>query len=706
MNVALALARTARVSRGVPRSTLRLALSIFVLASPPALADEGMWLLNQFPKDSLAAAHGFRPDDAWLEHVRLSSARLAQGCSASFVSASGLVMTNHHCAHACIEQLSTAQRDYVKSGFYARAQADEVKCPALEVNQLVEIADVTPRMRQALAGLSGEAYVAARKAEIARIEKACAQSDADRCDVVTLYHGGLYHLYRYRRYQDVRLVFAPEFAIAFFGGDPDNFNFPRYDLDVSFLRVYDQGQPLATKSYFPFFKDGPKDDELTFVTGHPGGTSRQLTLAELEYQRDVVLPDALLRLAELRGMLTEFQTRGPEEARTSNDLLFGVENGFKALRGRQGALLESSLVADKAKSEEALKKKLAAKPKDPTQREALQAFAKIEKALAEQRAIRLSLQYEEQGRGFFTPLYGIARTLVRGAAERQVPNEKRLQEFRESALPQLTQQLFSPAPIYTVLEIEKLTFSLTKLREALGADDPFVRLVLGRETPRELATRLVTQTKLQDVAVRKGLWEGGAAAVAASTDPFIELARRIDSAGRTVRKRYEDTIESVLQQGDEAIARARFAVLGTSEYPDATFTLRISVGTVKGFQEGDRYVPPFTAMRGAFERDTGRPPFDLPPSWQAARERLDLATPLNFTTTNDIIGGNSGSPVIDREARVVGLIFDGNIHSLGGDFGYDGRLNRAVAVDSAAILEALSKIYGAQRIVEELQLPH
>ena len=670
------------------------------------MADEGMWLLNQFPKDKLGAAYGFTPDDAWLEHVRLSSARLAQGCSASFVSPNGLVMTNHHCAHACIEQLSTAQRDYVKSGFYARAQTDEVKCPALEVNQLVQITDVSARMRQALAGISGEAYAAARKAEIARIEKECAQGDADRCDVVTLYHGGLYHLYRYRRYQDVRLVFAPEFAIAFFGGDPDNFNFPRYDLDVSFLRVYDQGKPLATKDYFRFSKEGPKDGELTFVTGHPGGTSRQLTLSELRYQRDVVLPESLLRLAELRGMLTEFQTRGPEQARTSSDLLFGVENSFKALRGRQGALLESDLVANKAQSEDALKKKLAAKPKDPTQREALAAFAKIDKALAEQRAIHLSLQYEEQGRGFFSPLWGIARTLVRGAAERQVSNEKRLQEFRESALPQLTQQLFSPAPIYSELEIEKLTFSLTKMREALGADNAFVRLVLGNESPRELATRLVTKTTLQNVAVRKALWDGGAAAVAASTDPFIELARRVDSAGRTVRKRYEDTIESVLQQGDEAIARARFAVSGTSEYPDATFTLRISFGTVKGFREGDHFVPPFTTMGGAFQRATGKAPFDLPASWEAARDKVDLNTPLNFATTNDIIGGNSGSPVIDRDATVVGLIFDGNIHSLGGDFGYDGTLNRAVAVDSAALWEALSKIYGAGRIVDELQPPN
>jgi hypothetical protein len=664
-----------------------------------------MWLLNQFPKDLLAKPYGFTPDDAWLDHVRLSSVRLAQGCSASFVSPNGLVMTNHHCAHTCIEQLSTAQRDYVKTGFTAKTLTDEVKCPALEVNQLAQITDVSARVRKALAGLSGEAYVAARKAEYARIEKECSSSDRDRCEVVSLYHGGLYHLYRYRRYQDVRLVFAPEFAIAFFGGDPDNFNFPRYDLDLSLLRVYDDGKPLPTKDYFRFSREGPKDGELTFVTGNPGGTSRQLTLAELLYQRDVALPDNLMRTAELRGLIEEFQTRGPEQERTSNALLFGVENSYKAFKGREQALLESSLVQDKASSEEALKKKLAAKPSDPTQREALEAFARIEKALTAQRALRLSLQYQEQGRAFFTPLYGFARTLVRAAAERQVPNEKRLPEFRDAALPQLTQQLFSPAPIYNELEIEKLTFSLTKLREALGADDPFVKLVLGRESPREMATRLVTTTTLRDVAVRKALWDGGAAAIAASQDPFIELARRVDSAGRAVRKRYEDTIESVLQQGDEAIARARFAVLGTSEYPDATFTLRISYGTVKGFQEGDHFVAPITTLRGAFARDTGKPPFDLPASWRVARDKLNLDTPLNFCTTNDIIGGNSGSPVIDRDARVVGLIFDGNIHSLGGDFGYDPVLNRAVAVDTAGILEALSKIYGAQRIVDELGAP-
>jgi hypothetical protein len=687
---------------------LAVSLTLIDLGTTPASADEGMWLLNQFPKDRFAKAYGFRPDDAWLDHVRLSSARLAQGCSASFVSPTGLVLTNHHCARTCIEQLSTAQRDFIKSGFYATDLTAEVKCPALEVNQLVEISDVTPRMREALKGLSGAAYVAARKAESARIETACGQGGQaarERCDVVSLYHGGLYHLYRYRRYQDIRLVFAPEEDVAFFGGDPDNFNFPRYDLDMSLLRVYDDGKPLQTKEYFRFSKDGPKDGELTFVTGQPGGTSRQLTLAELIYRRDVVLPDSLTRLAELRGMLEEFQTRGPEQTRISSALLFGVENGYKANKGRQQALLESSIVPDKERSEKALKKQLAAHHGDPVQREAYESFGRIEKALAAQRAIRMTLQYEEQGRGFMTSLYDIARALVRGAAEREVPNEKRLPEFRDAALPQLTQQLFSPAPIYSELEIEKLTFSLTKMREALGADNAFVKLVLGNDSPRDLATRLVTTTHLQDVAVRKALWDGGAAAVAASTDPFIELARRIDSAGRQVRKQYENDIESVLQQGDEAIARARFAVVGTSEYPDATFTLRLSYGAVKGFQEGDHFVPPFTTMGGAFARATGRPPFDLPQSWISAKSNLKLDTPLNFTTTNDIIGGNSGSPVIDRDARLVGLIFDGNIHSLGGDFGYDPELNRAVAVDSAAILEALSRIYGAQRVVDELGAP-
>jgi hypothetical protein len=673
--------------------------SVFVAG--PSQADEGMWTFNNFPKDKLKQKHGVSVDDKWLDHVRLSSARLAQGCSGSFVSPEGLVMTNHHCAVSCIEQLSTAQRDLIKNGYYAKEGKDELRCPELEVNQLAEITDVTARVRSATAGLADQKYNEAEKAELSRIEKECATSADVRCDVVTLYRGGIYNLYKYQRFQDVRLVFAPEVSIAFFGGDPDNFNFPRYDLDVTFLRVYREGKPARLDHHLAWSPAGAADGDVTFVSGHPGGTSRQLTVAQLEYLRDVSLPERLLYLAELRGLLTEYQRRGPEQKRTSAGILFGVENGLKALRGRHAALLDKAFFGTLVAAEEKLK---AAVARDlQWQKESGAAWAKIAEAQSKLRDIRKPYNLIESGSGFYSDLYQHARTLVRAAEERPKPIEKRFREFRDSALPAITQKLFSPAPIYDELEVARLTFSLTKLREELGADDVLVRKVLGKEAPAELAERVVRQSKLKDVAFRKSLWEGGKKAVDASTDPLVRLAKLVDPDARAVRKRYEDTVEAPVKKNGELLAKARFAAEGTSAYPDATFTLRLSYGTVKGWPENGRMVRPITTMLGAFDRATGRPPFDLPPSWLAARGKLGARTPFNFVTTNDIIGGNSGSPVINKEGEVVGLVFDGNIHSLGGDYGFDETKNRTIAVHSAAIVEALAKIYGADRLVKELR---
>jgi len=677
------------------------ALAALALAPLAARADEGMWTFDNFPSQKVEQSYGFKPSPEWLRHAQLASARLAGGCSASFVSPEGLVMTNHHCAHSCIEQLSTGEKDFVKSGFYAKGLQDEVKCPEIEVNQLVEISDVTAEMNKATAGLEGQQFFEAQRGAMARLEKACQTSDALRCEVVTLYHGGIYDLYKYKRFQDVRLVFAPEFAIAFFGGDPDNFMFPRYDLDVSFIRVYENGKPAQMKDWFKWSPAGVKEGDLTFVAGHPGGTSRQLTISELEYQRDLALPERLFSLSELRGQLTQYQRRGPEQARHSNATLFYVENGIKALKGRFEALADKAFFQTKVKDEEALKAHLAKEPQKAAKY--LPAFDAVARSQATLKEIRKPLRYVEQGGGFQGELFHHARALLRGGDERPKPNEKRLREYRDSALPALTQSLFSTAPIYPEFEIFELAFSLTKLRENLGADDAFVKKVLGKKSPEELATEVVKGTKLADPALRKQLWEGGKAAVDASKDPMIELARYIDPDGRAIRKKYEDEVEAVQKKNDELVARARFDVEGMSTYPDATFTLRLSYGSVKGYQENSKYVKPITTMGGAFERATGRDPFALPKSWLEAQPRLNLAAPFDMATTNDIIGGNSGSPVIDREARIVGLIFDGNIQSLGGDYGFDASVNRAVAVHSTALLEALEKIYGAGRLAKELK---
>jgi hypothetical protein len=678
-----------------------IALFVLTIAFSGARADEGMWTYNNFPKDKVHARYNFTPDDKWLEHARLSSVRLAGGCSGSFVSENGLVMTNHHCAHSCIAQLSTAEHDYVKTGFYAKTQADEVKCPEIEINQLVEISDVTDRIGAATRGLDGPKFNDARKAEEAKIEKECATSDKFRCDVVSLYHGGVYNLYKYKRHQDVRLVFAPELAIAFFGGDPDNFMFPRYDLDVSLLRVYEEGKPIKIDSYFKWSPAGAKDGELVFVSGHPGGTERQLTVAQLEYQRDVALPDRLLQLAEFRGLITEFQRRGPEQKRISTDVLFYVENGFKALKGRYQALLDPKLFNQKVADENQLRAKIADQPeKAKTVLPALDAIAKAQHALKQ---TRKQMAYLEGASGFQGELFRIAKTLVRAADERPKPNEKRFPELRESVLPQVTQRLFSARPIYDELEITELTFGLTKLREDLGADDPFVHKVLGKESPEELATRLVKGTKLKDIALRKQLWEGGKKSIDASDDPLIKLARLIDGDARAIRKKTEDEIDAVVRKNSEIVAKARFEQQGTTTYPDATFTLRLSYGAVKGWDESGHLVKPFTNFGGAFTRATGRPPFELPSTWTAAKAKLDANTQFNFCSTNDIIGGNSGSPMINKNGEIVGLVFDGNIESLGGEYGFDEAVNRTVAVHSEGLIQALGKVYGADRIVKELR---
>lgn len=677
-----------------------LVVLVVSLASS-AHAEEGMWTFNRFPSERVKEAYGFAPDQAWLDHVRLASVRLAQGCSASFVSPDGLVMTNHHCVHACVEELSTPKKDYVANGFWAKTQADEIACPNLEVNQLVQITDVTARVMKAAEGLGDAAANEAKKAEMSKIEKECATSAELRCDVVALYNGGVYDLYTYKRHQDVRLVWAPELAIAFFGGDPDNFMFPRHDLDASFVRVYEGGKPAKVEHWLKWSKDGSKEGELTFVAGNPGSTSRLDTVAEVLATRDQSLLTRLMYLSEMRGALVEYARRGKEQARHSTSLLLSIENGLKAYRGEAEALFAPGFMDALKKNEDALRAKVMA-DKALAQKYG-GAWDAIAQALDKARPLQKRYTMLEGGTGFRSDLFSYARALVRAADELPKPNEKRLREFTDGRIPGLQQRLFAPAPVFPELEIFRLAFGLSKMRELLGPDDPTVREVLGSESPDQLAARLVKGSKLGDPKVRKQLFEGGAAAIAASKDPMIQLARLVDAPSRALRKQMEDEVEAPIRTHHEHIAAARFAIFGTNTYPDATFTPRLSYGSVKGWVEDGRDIKPYTTFGSTFERHTGAAPFALPKSWLAAKGTLDLTTPMNLCTTNDIIGGNSGSPMFNRDAEIVGLIFDGNIHSLGGDYGFDEKLNRAVAVDSRAIIYALEKVYRADRLVAELR---
>jgi hypothetical protein len=672
------------------------------LSLASAHADEGMWLLNNFPSEQVGKLYGFKPSQAWLDHARMSAVRLAQGCSASFVSAHGLVQTNHHCAEHCLEQLSNASKNLIATGFYAKEEKDEVKCPAHEIDQLIEIGDVTQRVQAALAGKEGPAFEEAKRAVNASIAAECSHGDpALRCDVVSLYNGGVYNLYKYRRYQDVRLVFAPEQSIAFFGGDPDNFEFPRYDWDVSYLRVYDNGKPLDTSAnYFRYAAEDAKPGDLTFTVGHPGATDRLNTVAELEYARDVSLPRMLFRGSELRGELTEFSTKGAEQARIATGLLFGVENSLKARKGRFAALTDPAIIAAKAKEEAEMRAKVDADP--ALKAEAGGAWDTIHNALQAWKPKSKRYIYLEGKWGFSSTLFGYALNLVRYPEETAKPDGKRLPEYTVSNFPALRQALLAEEPIYPELEKLTLTFALTKMREELGPDDAFVKRVLGKKSPAELASELIDGSKLADPALRKQLLEGGAAAIDASTDPMIVLARLVDPDFRAIRKDYEDNLSAPLTQAHTKIAKARFAIYGTSVYPDATFTLRISYGSVRGYVQDGKEIAPITRIAGLYERATGAPPFMLPETWVAAQPALNMGQAMNFVTDNDIIGGNSGSPVINAAGEVVGLIFDGNIQSLGGDFGFDPAVNRAVAVNVGALREGLAKVYHADRIVAEL----
>jgi Peptidase S46 len=682
----------------------RLSSLFFLLglaAAGPARADEGMWLLNDFPADKVQASYGFKPDAAWLDHARLAAIRLANGCSASLVSPTGLVATNHHCVRECLTQISARGNDTSALGFLAQTEAEEKKCDGTEADRLLEITSVTDRINKATEGKEGADFAAALKAEIAAITQACAGGDDKlRCDVVTLYRGGRYDLYKYRRYQDVRLVFAPEDEIADFGGDPDNFEFPRYDLDVGFLRLYDNGKPLDSKDgYFHFGEREPESGELAFSIGNPGSTERLDTVAQIEEERDVEIPRLLLYLTEERGLLTEFVHRGPEQRRVGEASLLNIENAVKEFRGVWQALREPALIEGKQRAETALREKVSADPS--LAKNTGSAWDDIAGAIQRHRAIDdrvFALGLVDRA----SRLLADAVILVRAPVEQAKPDGERLREYTKASFPALRQRVLATFPMAPDLETIKLGYALGKLREILGPDDPAVHKLLGKQAPEQLAALLVKGTKLGDIALRKKLLEGGATLVDASPDPMIAFARLLDEEIRPVRRQTEDEYDSVLDAAGGKIARAALAVYGSDTYPDATFTLRVSYGSVTGWNEKGRSIPPFTRFSGLFERATGADPFRLPDRWKTAEKQLDPGTVFDFTTTNDIVGGNSGSPVIDSNGNVLGLAFDGNIDSLGGDFGYDGAVNRCVSVSAVAIREALAKIYGANSLLDEL----
>ncbi len=666
-------------------------------------ADEGMWTFDNVPRDAIARKYQVTLTDQWLRHLQQSVVRLESGCTGSFVSAEGLILTNHHCSAECLTDLSTAQRDLIAQGFVATGREQEIRCPGQQVSVLMATENVTPQVTKAIGGVPAAQVAAARNRTLTDLESQCEDAATKagaprKCEAVTLYQGGQYWLYKYKRYDDIRLAFAPEAAVAAFGGDPDNFQFPRWCLDMSVLRAYENGKPAATPEHLTINWSGAMTGEPVFVAGHPGTTQRLMTDAQLRTQRDLVLPFWLLRYSELRGRLLQFSKTSPEAQRTAKDYLDSIENSHKVRRMQLFALLDDRMMTQHAADERKLRASVQARGDKTT----LAAWDTIARAEQRYRDILIPYTFLEGAAGFNSDLFLYARQLVRAADERAKPNASRLREYTDAALSQLKTELEAKRPIYPDVDQVRLSFSLERMREYLGPDDAVIKAVFGNASADERAKELVTKSTLADPAARLKLFDGGQAAVAASTDPMIVLARAVDAESRRLRTIYENEVDGPERRAQQTIAEARFKAYGTGVYPDATFTLRLTYGAVQGWSEAGTAVDPVTHLDRLYARATGAPPFALPKSWLDARSGLDMNARANFVATTDIVGGNSGSPVVNAKGEVVGLAFDGNIHSISGSYWFDTAKNRTVAVHPQFMRTGLTQVYQAAALAQEL----
>ena len=683
--------RSLRAAVSVTASIAAVSGVLALMATPTsARADEGMWTFDNFPIQTVNDKYGTRIDQDWLDRVRNAAVRI-QGCSASFVSDEGLILTNWHCIVGCVQELSSPEQDYVKNGFLTAGRGQERRCPGQTAEVLVDIVDVTDRVLGAGAGLDGAAFNAARSAETSAIQtEACASDPKFNCQVISFYRGGRFALYKFRRYEDVRLVFAPENQAAFFGGDPDNFNFPRYALDAGFLRAYEDGRPVESPGFLRWNSNAPAEGDVTFVAGNPGSTSRLLTMSQLERLRDQQLPVMLIQASELRGRLLEYSLTGDEAKRLSFDPIFGLENSFKVFYGQQGALTDPAFMAAKREAEAELRARVSADPNlvqqigDP--------WGDLERVQAIARDLYLPVRQLEQAAGGGSTLYQMARSIVRASKNTSMTDAQRAR---------LVATVAAETPIAIEMEELRLRFWLSKTREYLTVDHPDVKAMLGRESPEALAARLVSGTRMADAGFRARAATMTTDQLAAA-DPLLAFVIANDPAASAIGARWAAEVNAPTARAAEKVAQARFAVYGTNQYPDATFSLRLSYGRVEGWTYRGVSVPPFTYIGGLYERATGAEPFNAAQAFLDNEGRVNKQTVYNFVSTNDIIGGNSGSPVINADGEVIGAAFDGNIHSLGGSFGYDGTLNRTVSVSTAAITEALRNIYPSPHLLEEL----
>jgi hypothetical protein len=672
-----------------------------LLMNSPLHADEGMWLFNRFPSTDVARRHRFNVTPDFLQHLQKSAVRFNNGGTGSFVSSEGLLFTNHHVGADCIQKVSSSEADYMKNGFLAQSRAEEKRCPDLEVNVLLEIEDVTNKVTEAIPDTAPDAEAnRLRKARMSELEKACATATGRRCDVVTLFSGAQYHLYQYKKYTDVRLVFAPEFDAAFFGGDPENFTYPRHCLDAAFFRAYEDGAPAKVEHWFKWSKTGVREGELVFVPGNPGSTGRLMTVAELEFTGSVAYPLMLRRLKSMIDSLETYMKQGEEERRVGSENLFGQQNSFKAVSGFQRGLEDKSLMNQKRKDERNLRRAI---ERDRQQKARFgKLWSDLDATYSNLKGFYPRYYMFESGATRGSTLLGLARSIYRYSVETKKPNDQRLREFTETALPAREQAMYSPAPVTPSMEIAVLADYFTFLGRELGYDDPTVKALLDGRTPLAAARHAVETTRIIIVEERRRL-AGDPAAAAASDDGMIRLARVLDAPARELRKRYEDEVESVVTRAAAQIAQARFAISGGNAYPDATFTLRVAFGPVKGYRNAQgRRIPWATGLAGKFAKGGEQDPYRIPSSWLKAKDQLRLSTPYNFVSTADTHGGNSGSATVNRQGEVVGILFDGNIEGLPNRFVYTDRMARSVHVASQAVIETLEKVYSAKPLLSEL----
>jgi len=673
-------------------------MMILVMIVPATLlANEGLWTFDAVPKAAIQKDYNYRVTDGFLSFLRMSTLRMNVGGSGSFVSQDGLIMTNHHIAHDCVAKLSTKDHDYVAEGFYAPTMKDERKCPDLEVNRLMDIQDVTNDvLGAAKKGMSDADALRAKKSMMSKLEKACADATGMRCDVVTLYHGGKYMLYRYKKYTDIRVVFAPEFPIAFFGGNEENFTFPRYDLDVAFLRAYENNKPVQTGSFLRFSLTGPKKGDLVFVVGNPGRTGRLLTVDQLKMVGRRSYPFILKVLKIKDKILNLYAAKGAEEARRSQEARFYTENGIKAITGFVASLDQKWLWQKKRTAE---KKMRAGFAKIGHGRNPWKLISKAQKVM---RRIYKRYYLLERGYEYFGHLHGMAKGLARYVTETSKPNAKRLRRYRDSNLGSVRMRLMAKLPVYKDYEELGMRTGLEIISSLMGKNSKITKTILQGKSAAKLAHDIIVKTKVGSLDFRKKLIKMSPEQLKSCKDPLIRLVMLEDGFARKALKTYQDKVDGPEKDGMETIARIRFKLYGNTVYPDATFTPRLSFGAVKGYKEAKGFVKPFTKISGLYKKAGKKYPYKLPEKWVKAKKSIDMNTPMNFCSTNDIIGGNSGSPVIDTDGNAVGLIFDGNIYSLGNRFVYREKVERAVSVDTAAIIEALKKVYNAPSLVHEL----